>query len=335
MEHLDQEAGSTHWPVNGYSPPTEPVARLIYASMSLVEEAVLDEMRGIRAHALLNNEPRGLKVVLMSSCGWFAEWIEGPELAVEHLLARLQRDTRHHSLTVIHRSHGPARLVRPWLGTMVQAPEEAADFTRRVHALKRRHASGEQTDEPASVWLQLSAPPAPDMPLVDGAFPPCVMLLSARSTGPFDLLRWLAETLQRPLVKRRIAGSTDEVLDVASDYLDVPGLGSGGVRLLAHARKGLAMGTTHAFLPDHRAIALMLDADPERNARLVGRVLDACQQVRHAPLIIGLGAPAALDPALQARVENAGHAWQGVTVALEMPAPSDQWVALAPVLARL
>ena len=137
------------------------------------------------------------------------------------------------------------------------------------------------------------------------------MLLSARRAEAFDLLHWLSVVSARQLVRRRFAASAEDVSDVESDYLDLPTLGDGGVRLIANARRGLAMGVAHAFMPDHEVIVLILDEDADANVRLVDRVLDVCRQTRHAPAIIGLGTHGSVTGELQDRVEVQGHAWVG------------------------
>ena len=107
------DSASTQWPDSGAEVSLQPVARLVYASISQVDGPVLQEMRRIRDQALPRNEADGLKVALLHIRGWFVEWIEGPEQAIEALLSRVDRDHRHHSLRVLHRSVGQPRLFRP------------------------------------------------------------------------------------------------------------------------------------------------------------------------------------------------------------------------------
>jgi hypothetical protein len=322
----------THWPDSASEVPLEVVSRLIYASQSRVDGPVLDEMRRIRNHAVRHNQPAGIRVALLHMCGWFVEWIEGPEDGIRALLERVSRDARHHNLQVLHQSMGKPRLFRPWIGTIVQGDDGAIAFASRVSALKRDHSRGRAV-EPASAWLRLCSPPAHDMPEPSGFAR--AMLLSARRSLAFDLLHFAAQAHQRKPVQRRFAGSADDAPDVESDYLDLPHLGHHGLRLIANARKGLAMGMTHAVLPDHGAVVLLLDASAAHNQRLIERVLLACRQVHHVPLIVGVGAPAWVTDELQELVERQGLAWLGVPTATGEPGPRELWASLAPALGAM
>jgi len=333
MPAAENDRLPTHWPDNGAEVPLQAVSRLIYASLSNVDGPVLDEMRRIRDHAVLNNQPAGLRVALLHMSGWFVEWIEGTAPGIRALLDRVAQDTRHQGLRVLHESVGKPRLFRPWIGSIVQGGEGSGAFARRLFALEDSLHRGGAT-EPASVWLRLCSPAAPDMPVPDGLFPRA-MLLSAQGSTAFDLLTALAAQLRRPLVRRRFAGAADEVRDVESDYLDLPAVGQAGWRVIANARKGLAMGMAHAFLPDHAAVVLLMSADPARNAHLIERVLLACRQVHHVPVIVGLGTHDTVTPDLQELVERQGLPWMSAISPQRQPEPLDLWGALQPVLARL
>ena len=93
------------------------------------------------------------------------------------------------------------------------------------------------------------------------------------------------------------------------------------------------MGMTHAFLPDYATVVLLLDADPAHNHRLVERVLSACRQVHHAPVMVGVGAPDWVTPELKDLVERQGLAWLPVPTRVAQPEAADVWGALAPVWA--
>jgi len=333
MSASEFDRPATQWPDSGSEVPLQPVARLIYASMSLVDGPVFDEMRRIRDHAVAHNQKQGIRVALLHMNGWFVEWIEGPESAIQDLINRVAQDARHHGLRVIHRSFGKPRLFKPWIGSIVQSTERRDAFGLRVFELQDRFDRGESM-EPASVWLNLCSPPNTDMRVPIGGYPR-VMLLPARGTKVFDLLQWLARNSQHNLVRRRFAGAAADAPDVESDYLDLPGQGLAGLRLIANARKGLAMGMTHAFLPDYAAVGLLLDDDATRNRRIIDRVLSACRQVHHVPVIVGLGTPEQLTPELLEQVERQGLAWRPAATRVAQPDMPDYWAALHPVLAKL
>lgn len=333
MAPVDSELTPTQWPEGNSDVPLQPVKRLIYASVSNVQGSAFDEMRRIREHAVVRNQALGIRVALLYMCGWFVEWIEGPAPSIQDLMHRVSQDTRHHGLKVIHRSVGQPRLFRPWIGSIVQTNETPTQFAQRVFAQHERFASGE-VQEPASVWLGLCSPPDADMPMMAANWPR-VMLLSARGAQGFDLLEWLARETQRKLVRRRFAGAPEDGGDVESDYLDLPAHGTRGLRLLANARKGLAMGMTHAFLPDYAAIVVLLHTDLETNLRIIERVLGACRQVHHMPAIVGLGTHATVRPELKELVERQGVLWIGAPSRMAMPELSDLWETLDPVLEHL
>lgn len=333
MSMKESERAATYWPDGDAEVPTGPVLRVIYASRSEVRSAVLDEMRRIRDQALVNNRAHGLRVALLNMNGWFVQWIEGRQEGVDELLARVSGDERHHGLMVVHRSEGRPRLFRPWIGSIVQSGESVRQMHLRVRAQFEKHSQGE-TGEPSAAWLQLCAPPAPDMPRPLGRNPRA-MLLSAQGAQAFGLLEWLAVKERRLLVRRRFAGGAEDAPDVESDYVDLPDCGSRGMRLVANARKGLAMGMTHAFLPDCAAVVLLLDGSVGRNQRLVERVLTACRQTHHSPLIVALGGADRVTVELREWVERQGMPWIAAIAPGEAHGPAELWSSLEPVLARL
>lgn len=333
MTAAEEESSNTHWPDSGSEVPLQSVSRLIYASMSVVAGSVLDEMRRIRDHAVTNNQPAGLRVALLHMSGWFVEWIEGPAPGIRALMDRVAQDPRHHGLRILHESVGKPRLFRPWIGAIVQGQERSGDFAQRLFSLEDVLVR-EKATEPASVWLRLCSPAAPDMPVPGGLYPRA-MLLSSQGTQAFDLLTALSQRQRRPLIRRRFAGSVDDVHDVESDYLDLPNIGQAGWRLIANARNGLAMGMTHAFLPDHGAVVLMLCPDAERNRLVAECVLSACRQVHHAPVFVALGTAESVTPELQELVERQGLPWLSAISPLRQPEPLDLWSALQPALLKL
>ena len=336
MTPTEQDPDNTHWPESGSDLAAQDVGRLIYASISSVDGPVLDEMRRIRDHALVHNAQHGLRVVLMHKCGWFVEWIEGPPAGIQALVERVTPDQRHRSLKIVHESVGQPRLFKPWIGSIAETTESTGEFARRVMALHERHVRGKGY-EPASVWRSLCSPLPGHVEVAaarEGTYQR-VMMMSARHTGAFDLLHWLANDTERAVVHRRFAGGVKDALDVESDYLDLPDQGPQGRRLIANARKGLAMGMTHAFLPDYAAVVLLLQPDPELNQRLLGRLLLTCQQIRHQPVMIGLGADAWFTPGLRSTTEDRGQRWIEARTGDSEPNNAQLWKALKTVLDQL
>jgi hypothetical protein len=92
---------------------------------------------------------------------------------------------------------------------------------------------------------------------------------------------------------------------------------------------------THAFLHDHAAVVLLLDADAGQSLRLLERLLVVCQQVRHRPAIIGLGADGWFVPELQTATETRGLPWLEARTGDGEPKHARLWGALKTVLDRL
>ena len=333
MPSIPQDPDSTHWPDSGTELSRQDLGRLIYASICTVEGPVLDEMRRIRDHAVANNREHHIRVALMHRCGWFVEWIEGPPDGIRTLMERVALDQRHRSLRVVHESVGKPRLFKPWIGSIAEATESTGEFARRVMALHERHARGKGY-EPASVWRSLCSPLPGHVEVAaarEGTYQR-VMMMSAARTDAFDLLRWLAVREKHSVVHRRFAGAARDALDVESDYLDLPHQAKAGRRLIANARKGLAMGMTHAFLPDYAAVVILLDAEAGRNEHLLERLLTACQHVHHQPAIVGLGTDDQFMEPLRAATEARGLRWHEARVDSQHGDPAGQWGALKPVL---
>jgi hypothetical protein len=331
-----QEPDNTHWPDSGSEIAGLEVGRLIYASISSLDGPVLDEMRRIRDHAVVNNTVHGLRVALMHRCGWFVEWIEGPPVGISALLDRVSQDPRHRSLKIVHESVGKPRLFKPWIGSVAENTESTGAFARRVMALHERHARGKGF-EPASVWRSLCSPLPGHVEVAaarEGSYQR-VMMMSARLTEAFDLLHWVARETGEAVVHRRFAGGAKDALDVESDYLDLPDQGPQGRRLIANARKGLAMGMTHAFLPDYAALVLLMQPDPALNRRWLDRLLLTCEQVHHRPAVIGLGAAGWYTPDLRAATEACGQRWIEARTVDDEPGPASRWAALRPALDAL
>lgn len=338
MSSVLQDPGNTDWPDSGSGNELSrhDLGRLIYASICQVDGPVLDEMRRIRDHAVVNNQAHNIRVALMHRCGWFVEWIEGPPDGIRALMDRVTLDPRHRSLRVVHESVGRPRLFKPWIGSIAAATESTGEFARRVMALHERHQKGKGY-EPASVWRSLCSPLPGHVEVAaarEGSYQR-VMLMSAARTDAFDLLRWLAAREKRAVVHRRFAGAARDALDVESDYLDLPHQAAAGRRLIANARKGLAMGMTHAFLPDYAAAVIVLDADPERNEHLLDRLLTACQHVAHQPVIVGLGADSWFSDSLRSATEARGLRWVEARTGDLAHDMATQWWALKRVLDAL
>jgi hypothetical protein len=280
---------AAHSSVDG-TPPRENVARIVYASQSRITGSVYAEMEHIRGAAVRHNPPLGVHTALLYQSGWFVQWKEGPGDAMVSLMARVARDSRHHSLRVIHSSHGPRLLDGPWSMAIVQRVEKPDDMTLRVLQLRDRIQGGAQYSPPA-VWRQLSTPM--QLPMAAQRAEPDVfqrvLVCAAFGGASMELVQWLAQRMNVSVVHRRFAGSQDR--DISTDLIDFDHDGD-VLRMVAMARAGLALPLTRAFMPDYSHVMLLLCGNPDRDLGLVGSVASAVAQLPSPPALLGVAARA-------------------------------------------
>jgi len=287
-------------------------------------------MEAIRAAAVRHNVPVGVHTALLYQSGWFVQWKEGPEEALHGLMEHVAADPRHHSLRIVHFSRGHRLLSGPWSMAIVQTDEPREVMARRVARLRRNMEEGVQYSPPA-VWRQLSTPmehPGASQQTNPDAFQRIMVCCAAGSTS-FDLVQWLSRHKDRTVVHRRFAG--DEGLDVGTDYIDF--LDDDRVmRVIAMARKGLAVPLTRAFVPDYSHIIVLLSGEPERDLPLMQKVADACAGLLVTPVLLGV----AEHPASHARPFALAHRL-GLIYLDAQAHPQHSagvWEAVYPLLAR-
>lgn len=315
------------------SPPcaTNEVQRLMYASQSCLNGSVFDEMRKIRSHALRRNAADRVHVALLHQSGWFMEWMEGPADGVRALMSRVANDPRHQNLHLLHKSRGPRRLSEPWSMAHVQTHEAPDDFVGRVMALREQYRQGQHLD-PAAVWRRLSTPlthPRAGEQGTDDAFQR-VMVCSAQGAQAFNLVHWLGQSRGADVVHRRFVGSRLDILDVATDYVD---LEAGAIvrRVVAMARNGLEIGLTRAFLTDYSHVILLLSGVELKDHGVMHRLLAACAHMRHRPVLVGLGPLECDHAALQRQAHAGGLVYLDCDLAGDM-GPEALWAAAEPAL---
>lgn len=115
---------------------------------SLAAESVDDvEVDRIIEFSQRRNVARGVTGVLVFSSGVFFQWIEGPPTEVQHLIASLHYDSRHHDIVTLDQSvEKRERLYPGWEIERVEADDiravlqdalESAEDENNVAALKR------------------------------------------------------------------------------------------------------------------------------------------------------------------------------------------------------
>ena len=308
----------------------EPVSRIVYASRSLVRGSVYAEMERIRAAALRHNEPAQVYTALLYQSGWFLQWKEGPGAAVLKIMDRVAADARHSGLRIVHSSRGPRLLSGPWSMAIVQCDETPEDMARRVAAVRHRFEEGHQFAPPA-VWRQLSTPlrhPGADLQAQRDAFQR-VMVCGAGTDAAFDLVHWLSRHYGQEVVHRRFAGPYE--LDVGTDYTDFMENGR-AMRVIAMARRGLALPLTLAFLPDYSHVVLMLSGDLQRDQALFDRVADACRNLPAPPALVGVGL--SHDSHLRLNLMAQRMGLQYLAAIVDAGGHAACWQAVSPLLAQ-
>lgn len=307
----------------------EPVARIVYASQANLQGPVYAEMERIRAAALRHNVPAGVHTALLHQSGWFVQWKEGPGPALLRIMDRVAADSRHHSMRVVHSSRGPRLLAGPWSMAIVQCDEAPADMTLRVARLRRGLEGGRQFTPPAA-WRQLSTPlqhPGASEVALSDRFQR-LLVCAADGDAAFDLVRWLGHRHDEEVVHRRFAGAED--LDVGTDLVDFR-FADRVLRVIAMARRGLAVPLTRAFLPDYAHVALLLCGHPERDAALVRKVAFACGAIPRPPVLLGVAAEASSHAQPRALAAELGLDYQSAVA--EPQSGVAVWSALLPWLA--
>ncbi|HSW17646.1 MAG TPA: BLUF domain-containing protein [Ramlibacter sp.] len=321
--------------------PNAAVARVMCASQASFEGSVYTELDRIRASASRHNEPAGVYTAILYQSGWFVQWQEGPAPALLATMERVARDARHHSMRVVHASRGPRLLDGSWSTAVVQTDESADDVADRVAHLRHALHQGRQYSPP-SAWGFVSTPaflPGARQQAASDAYQR-VLLCSASGTGSFDFVRWLADQHGQEVVHRRYAGARD--LDVGADFVDIAQDAS-LLRVVAMARRGLALPLTRAFLSDYSHLVVLLSDDAERNEALMRRLAQACQLLPAAPTVVGVSARADMHGVVAAQAQRLrldyvpvradprvrGFAWAALREQLAHWGPSERgWGAL-------
>lgn len=91
-----------------------PLTQILYRSVSRDGAESGLQMSDILNEARLGNARDGVTGVLTSVGGRFVQIIEGPEAALDRLMAKLLRDQRHTDLTILERRQTASRVFGDW-----------------------------------------------------------------------------------------------------------------------------------------------------------------------------------------------------------------------------
>ena len=123
--------------------------RILYCSRNMVGEigGVQNQpISQILETARTNNSRANVTGALLYNSGYFAQVLEGPKAAIEHVFERIQRDSRHRDITVLECSGIRSRDFPSWAMARVQPVTEvqAADATYALHtAMGEPEAAGQ------------------------------------------------------------------------------------------------------------------------------------------------------------------------------------------------
>ncbi len=276
------------------------VHRLMGASVCRMPGSVVEQLLGLRAAISHFNMNRGLRSAFLYSNGWFLQWHEGPQEAVDEMWALAQAHPGNAHARIVHRSDGAATLPRPLHIASLHSRDKPSDVARRIYAVERERELG-WIAEPAEIWQALSAPC-----LIEGAD---VMAAVARShivavTSEFnesvDLVKAVAERSRAPVSYQRFADGDPRMPDIGAAYVDTA-TGGQVTRLQAFSRRALEDGMVQLSLRRMHCLVLLLGNRPRPTTRLaattaallagmpqrppvrlVGPCLDTCDEVARA-----------------------------------------------------
>ena len=107
----------------------ENIERLVYYSRNRIvgsPDQVAQSIRRILDVARRNNPLVGVTGALMFNAGFFAQVLEGPAAAIEHVFERIQQDTRHGDVNLLSLAPAERRAFGQWSMAYVGASTEDA-----------------------------------------------------------------------------------------------------------------------------------------------------------------------------------------------------------------
>lgn len=107
------------------------IHQLIYSSEAAATLTDRD-LEEILVDSRVDNEARDVTGALLFVDRVFVQILEGSRVAVEALMAKIERDPRHHSVTVFHTAEVPDRIFDSWrMAYLNPAPADVARWAER------------------------------------------------------------------------------------------------------------------------------------------------------------------------------------------------------------
>ncbi|MDB5873935.1 MAG: Sensors of blue-light using [Ramlibacter sp.] len=260
------------------------VHRMMVASVCRMPGSVVEQLLGMREAICRFNAPRGLRTAVLYSGGWFLQWHEGSATAVDEAWAQSEMHPGHAHQRLIHRSAGPATLVKRLHIATLHSRDKPNDVARRFYSIERERELG-WIAEPAEIWQCLSAPCLVQAGDVMAAVSRShVVAVTSEFTESVDLIKSIGERARAPVSYQRFADGDIRKGEIGAAYVD---LTNGGqmTRLQALSRRCLDDGMVKLSLRRLQCLVLLLGNRPRQTATLALSV---------AGLLEGMEAPPAV-----------------------------------------
>lgn len=271
------------------SHPAAPTThRLMGASLSRVPGSVIDQLLGMREGICRFNSARGLRTALLFSGGWFIQWHEGPEEAVEEAWRRPDLLPVHGHSRLMHRSEGVPTLAEPLHIATVHCNERPTDVARRIHRIERERELGWRA-EPHEIWQSMSAPgQGRTGEMVGSMARRNLVALTSELTEAVDLLKAIAEKSRVPVSYQRFADADIRKSDIGAAYIDLPG-SCHTTRIQALSRAALASHMVAVGLAQTHCLVLLTGARPLAAERLAGELKHLLSGSDTLPVVCVMG----------------------------------------------
>ncbi|MFN6980906.1 MAG: BLUF domain-containing protein [Brevundimonas sp.] len=133
-------------PVASPPAPIVKLERWAYRSRANTLQPSLALIADILAVSERNNSRDHITGSLVFDDGWFFQAMEGPAEALGRLMRRLELDSRHYDIEVVHQVQVTSRLFQDW---SMSAPRLAPTYAPLMHQV----VEASRTDPPAAIRL--------------------------------------------------------------------------------------------------------------------------------------------------------------------------------------
>lgn len=149
------------------------IYQIIYSSES-TKPMEFDDLEEILEHARANNASKGITGALIYAEGSFLQILEGDRARVQDLMAKIRRDVRHETVTVLREGEIASAIFGHWKMAFVSAtPEQVAQWAGLSVATGTTEVLNDSGQEPhrmaqfAQDILSLLAPEKTTQPKAD------------------------------------------------------------------------------------------------------------------------------------------------------------------------